>query len=54
MKVVNDATEHGGSLVQNYNSLLTKNEEQEQYLLQVVEQHRQKFPDATKAAADSM
>ena len=54
MKVVNDAAVHGVSLVQSYNTFLTKNEEQEQYLLQVVEQHRQKFPDATKAAVDSM
>ena len=50
IKVVNDAAERGVSLMQSYNSILTKNEEQKQYILQVVEQHRQKFRNATKAA----
>jgi hypothetical protein len=48
MKVVNDSAERGVALMQTYNGILTKNEDQKQYLLQVVEQHRQKFPNATK------
>jgi len=49
LKVVNDATEGGVSLVQSFNSVLTKQKEQKQYLLQVVEKHRRDFPDATKS-----
>ncbi|KYN11357.1 hypothetical protein ALC57_16486 [Trachymyrmex cornetzi] len=40
LKVVNDVAERGVSLIQNFNSVLTKQEEQKQYLLQVVEYHR--------------
>jgi len=47
--VVNDTAERGVALMQSYNSILTKNEDHKQYLLQVMEQHRQKFPNATKA-----
>jgi len=42
MKVVNDCAERGVALMQNYNSILTKNEDQKQFLLQVVEEHQQK------------
>ena len=41
-------------ILQSYNSFLTKNKDQKLYLLQVVEQHRQKLPDATKAAVDNI
>jgi len=54
MKVVNDSAERGVSLMQTYNGILTKNEDQKQYLLQVIEQHRQKFPNATKAAVSNI
>jgi hypothetical protein len=50
MQVVNDSAERGVALMQSYNNILTKNEDQKQYLLQVVEQHRQTFPNATKAS----
>jgi hypothetical protein len=49
LKVVNDAAERGVVLIQNFNSILTQHEEQKQYLLQVVEDHRHKFPDSRKA-----
>jgi len=39
LKVVNDAAEHGILLVQIFNGILTNQEDQKQYLLQVVEQH---------------
>ena len=31
------------ALISQYNKILTKNEEQRQYLLNVVQQHREKF-----------
>ncbi|KAE9536730.1 hypothetical protein AGLY_006963, partial [Aphis glycines] len=46
MQVVNDFAERGVALIQNYNSILTKDENQKQFLLQVVESHRKRFPDA--------
>ena len=48
LKVVNDCAERGVALMQNYNSILTKNEDQKQFLLQVVEQHQRKYPNALK------
>ncbi|KAG0724576.1 hypothetical protein GWK47_040337 [Chionoecetes opilio] len=48
IKVVNDFAERGVALMQEYNALLTKNEEQHQFLLQVIEEHRKRFPFATR------
>lgn len=48
LKVINDLAERGVALVQDYNNCLTRSEGQKQYLLQVVEEHRKKFPDVTK------
>ena len=39
LKVINDAAERGISLIQNFNSVLTNQEKQKQFLLQVVERH---------------
>lgn len=50
-KVVNDMAERGVALVQEFNSSLTRNEEQRQFLLQVVEEHRKQFSEPTKTAA---
>ena len=49
MKVANDFAERGVALIQSYNSILTKDENQKQFLLQVVESHRKRFPDARKS-----
>lgn len=49
LKVVNDAAERGVALIQSFNSVITNQEEQKQYLLQVVEKHRQTFPNANKS-----
>ena len=44
IKVVNDLAKPGGvALFQESNSLLIRNEEQIQYLLRVIEDHRKKF-----------
>ena len=37
------------ALIQQFNKVLTKNEEQLQFLLQVVAEHRRTIPDARKA-----
>ncbi|XP_057710018.1 uncharacterized protein LOC130927913 [Corythoichthys intestinalis] len=49
LKVVNDLAERGVALIEEYNPLLTNDEEQKQYSLQVVQDHRKSFPDAKKA-----
>lgn len=48
LKVVNDLAERGVALIQQYNNCLTRSEEQKQYLLQVIEEHRKKFPSVSK------
>ena len=48
LRVTNDNAERGVGLVKSYNRLLTKNEEQLQFLLQVVSEHRCAYPDALK------
>ena len=40
---VNDVAKHRLALILNFNSSISKYEEQKQYLLHVVEQHRKKF-----------
>ena len=48
LKVVNDTAERGISLIQSYNSALTKDETQKQYLLHLVSRHRKQFQAPTK------
>jgi len=48
LSVVNDQAERGVALIQEYSGLLTKNETQLQFLLQVVEEHRRFYPDSRK------
>ena len=50
LKVVNDTAERGISLIQKYNDTLTKDEEQKQYLLRLVANHRKMLPSPSKAA----
>jgi len=47
MKVINDFVKRQRALIQSYNSILKKNEKQ--FPLQVVENHRRRFPDARKS-----
>lgn len=49
LQVINDFAERGVAMMQEFNLSLTKSEEQKQFLLQVVEEHRRKYPDARKA-----
>lgn len=48
IKVVNDIAERGVSLIEQFNKCITKDEDQLQFLLQVVQMNRQKIPDNTK------
>lgn len=48
LAVVNDRAERGVALIQDYNKKLTRGEEQLQFLLQVVTDHRRQFPDCSK------
>lgn len=49
LRVVNDTAERGVALMQDYNALLTKDEEQMQFALQVVKEHRNRFPNSNKS-----
>ena len=49
LKVVNDVAERGVALIQEFNSTLSNQEEQKQFVLQVVERHRKEYPNANKA-----
>lgn len=54
IKVVNDCAERGVALITQFNDKLTKNEEQKQYLLQVVENHRKQFKTSEKTTLMKM
>lgn len=53
LKVVNDSAERAIALATDFNKSLTKREDEKQYLFQVVETHRKKFPDAKKSTLSS-
>lgn len=48
IKVVNDSAEKFVHLFTNYNLILTKDESQKQYLLQVVKDYTAKYPTTLK------
>lgn len=48
LKVTNDVAERGVALIEEYNTCITKDETQLQYLLQAVRYHRQQYPDCNK------
>lgn len=47
--VVNDLAERGVSLAAEYSDIITKSDEQQQYLMHVVENHRATYPNAKKS-----
>ena len=49
LAVVNDRAERGVTLIQNFNKTLVKDEEQLQFLLQVLSNHRNTLPDCKKS-----
>lgn len=48
LSVINDVAERGVKLIQEYNSILTKDEKQKQFLLQVVNDYKTNYPDGKK------
>lgn len=48
--VVNDAAERGVKFMKDYNRILTRDEEQLQFILQVVDSYQKKYPSHTKSA----
>ncbi|ESO02978.1 hypothetical protein HELRODRAFT_173812 [Helobdella robusta] len=50
LKVTNDTAERGVKLITDYNSCITKDEKQKQFLLQVIAECRTKFPCCSKAS----
>ena len=48
MRVVNDIAERGVALMDEYNKLHTTDEEQKQFLLLIVKEYRQRYPDRNK------
>lgn len=48
--VVNDAAERGVKFMKDYNRVLTKDEEEIQFILQVVDSYRKMYPSHTKSA----
>ncbi|GBN15438.1 hypothetical protein AVEN_161867-1 [Araneus ventricosus] len=49
IRVVNDIAKRGVKLKQDFNGLLIVDEEQKQFLVQCVEDHRKQYPDCKKA-----
>ena len=49
IKVTNDHAERAVALVQEFNKHITHDEDQLQFLLQVVSEHRRQFPDSKKS-----
>lgn len=48
LKAVNDTAERAVKLVQDFNGLITAVEEQKQFLLKCVQEHRKLYPDCKK------
>uniref|UniRef100_H3AY42 Uncharacterized protein n=1 Tax=Latimeria chalumnae TaxID=7897 RepID=H3AY42_LATCH len=53
LKVVNDTAEKDVALIQEFNDHLTHNEEQKQFLLHIVSQHRKLCPNSKKSTVIS-
>ena len=53
-KVVNDIAERGVILMEDQNKLITRDEQQNQYLLQVVSEYRKKVKDKKKSTLVSL
>lgn len=51
LKVVNDCAERAVCLMEKYNNILTRNEDQKQFILQIVSEYRKQFPDSKKSTA---
>lgn len=48
LRAVNDTAERAVKLMQDFHGLITAKEEQKQYLLRCVQEHRRMYPDCKK------
>lgn len=48
LKVINDVAERGIALIQEFNNSFTRDEEQKQYALKLIQNHRKKYPNPNK------
>lgn len=48
LRVVNDTAERAVKLIKDFHALITVEEEQKQYLLRCVQEHREMYPDCKK------
>src|SRR6218665_1186290 len=48
LRVVNDTAERGVALMQEFNALLTKDEEKTKFAIQVIKEHRKRYIDSKK------
>ncbi|XP_066596489.1 uncharacterized protein [Prorops nasuta] len=48
LKVVNDIAERAVALIEEYNQCLTKDQQQQEYLLRIVAKYRKDYPDCNK------
>ena len=49
LRVVNDNAERGVALIEQFNDKITTDEQQKQFLLQVVQDHRNRVPSCKKS-----
>lgn len=49
LHVVNDCSERAVKLMEDYNNILSRNENEKQLIMQVVADYRKQYPDATKS-----
>ena len=48
LKVINDTAERAVKLIQDFHGLITAEEEQKQFLLRCVQEHKNLYPDCKK------
>lgn len=49
IRVTNDTAERGVKLIEDYNDKLSTNDEQKQFIVKIVSDHRKKYPDSKKS-----
>lgn len=49
LKVVNDSAERAVKLMEDYNRVLSQNEEEKQFILQIVSEYRKRYPNSKKS-----
>ncbi|KAK3925772.1 Phosphoribosylformylglycinamidine synthase [Frankliniella fusca] len=54
LRVTNDCAERGVALVEEYNKILTADEEQKQFLILDVKEHRKRYPNVNKTTLGKM